>query len=107
MVQYVFNPWRNRREMLLVRQHFYGGDGGAGEGSEEKTTTARRRRRHRQQSAVARVSMWMARGHCPHMAESTALLVAAMLSDEAAAADPAPSSIYAVRAAYAAAFSRY
>ncbi|KAK3299288.1 Las1-like-domain-containing protein [Chaetomium fimeti] len=34
------------------------------------------------QQAVARVSMWMHRGGCPHMVESTALLMAAMLSDE-------------------------
>jgi hypothetical protein len=70
-------------------------------------TRRRRRRQHRQ--AVARVSMWMQRGNCPHMVESTALLTAAMLSDEDAdmAVDSAASAAYATRAAYSAAFSRY
>jgi hypothetical protein len=41
------------------------------------------------------------------MVESTALLMAAMLSDkEAAAGENAASSAYAIRAAYSAAFSR-
>ncbi|KAH7228949.1 Las1-like-domain-containing protein [Fusarium oxysporum] len=62
----------------------------------------------RQHKAVARVSMWMQRGNCPHMVESTALLMAAMLSDkEAAAGENAASSAYAIRAAYSAAFSRF
>ncbi|KAL7812204.1 Las1-like domain-containing protein [Trichoderma gracile] len=51
--------------------------------------------------------MWMQRGNCPHMVESTALLMAAVLSDEAAATGNAGASTYAVRAAYAAAFSRF
>lgn len=62
--------------------------------------------RDEQHKAVGRVSMWMQRGNCPHMVESTALLMAAVLSDEAAAAGNAGASTYAVRAAYAAAFSR-
>ncbi|KAJ4250509.1 hypothetical protein NW762_011763 [Fusarium torreyae] len=64
--------------------------------------------RTKQHQAVARVSMWMQRGNCPHMVESTALLMAAMLSDrEAAAGENAASSAYAIRAAYSAAFSRF
>ncbi|KAG6009629.1 hypothetical protein E4U21_001693 [Claviceps maximensis] len=55
-----------------------------------------------QRQAVARVSMWMQRGNCPHMVESTALLTAAMLSDDGLAG-----GVYAVRAAYSAAFSRF
>lgn len=43
-----------------------------------KTETKKDQRR----LAVARVSMWMQRGNCPHMVESTALLMAAILSDE-------------------------
>ncbi|KAG5915160.1 hypothetical protein E4U42_000116 [Claviceps africana] len=58
--------------------------------------------KHRQSQAVARVSMWMQRGNCPHMVESTALLTAAMLSDDGLAG-----GVYAVRAAYSAAFSRF
>ncbi|PHH92724.1 hypothetical protein CDD83_5747 [Cordyceps sp. RAO-2017] len=86
MVRYVFNCWRGRHEMLLVRRQFYDGD------------EAERRQ------AVARVSMWMTRQHCPHMVESTALLAAALLSDDAAAEAWAT---YAVRATYAAAFGRF
>lgn len=59
-----------------------------------------------QHQAVARVSMWMQRGNCPHLVESTALLMAAVLSDQSAVTDNAGSSTYAVRAAYSAAFSR-
>ncbi|KAL2160661.1 hypothetical protein VTH06DRAFT_1349 [Thermothelomyces fergusii] len=79
------------------------------------------RRHAEQQEAVARVSMWMQRGGCPHMVESTALLTAAILSDEAKGAGTGPgpgtgsdddglaksSRAYAVRAAYSAAFSRF
>ncbi|KAJ0162146.1 hypothetical protein CTA2_5046 [Colletotrichum tanaceti] len=57
-----------------------------------------------QHHAVARVSMWMQRGNCPHMVESTALLTAAILSD---GESQGSAGTYAVRAAYAAAFSRY
>ncbi|GAO15792.1 uncharacterized protein UV8b_03087 [Ustilaginoidea virens] len=66
-------------------------------------------RKHRQRRAVARVSMWMQRGNCPHMVESTALLMAAVLSDEDALGEThhAGSTTYAVRAAYSAAFSRF
>ncbi|UNI19041.1 Hydroxyacylglutathione hydrolase [Purpureocillium takamizusanense] len=140
MVRYVFNPWRDRDELLLVRRQFYGdeaqsgaatagtplstgGSGGEGEKSTTMTTTTltgdktsdqpsrtpAARRRDEQQKAVARVSMWMARQHCPHMVESTALLTAAMLSDEEVAGVEGTSgwSTYAVRATYAAAFSRF
>ncbi|KAK1994483.1 Las1-domain-containing protein [Colletotrichum falcatum] len=57
-----------------------------------------------QHHAVARVSMWMQRGNCPHMVESTALLTAAILSD---GESKGSAGTYAVRAAYAAAFSRF
>ncbi|KAH8179618.1 las1-like domain-containing protein [Sarocladium implicatum] len=51
--------------------------------------------------------MWMQRGNCPHLVESTALLTAAVLSDEEAGEENAASSSYALRAAYSAAFSRF
>jgi len=75
---------------------------------DQPSLTAAALRRDEQQKAVARVSMWMARQHCPHMVESTALLAAAMLSDEEVAGAEGASgwSTYAVRATYAAAFSR-
>lgn len=158
MVQYVFTPWRDRQELLLVRDQFYGSEaltradaaGGAaslsriqggrasgrrveeaayrdaypeqkreGEGLNQgdagrttaaandcQTSSREQGGRDEQHKAVGRVSMWMQRGNCPHMVESTALLMAAVLSDEAAAAGNAGASTYAVRAAYAAAFSR-
>ncbi|KAL7903576.1 Las1-like domain-containing protein [Trichoderma sp. SZMC 28014] len=157
MVQYVFTPWRDRQELLLVRDQFYGSEaltradaaGGAsllsriqggrasgrrveeaspqrqereGEGLNQgdagrrttaaandcQTSSREQGDRDEQHKAVGRVSMWMQRGNCPHMVESTALLMAAVLSDEeAAATGNAGASTYAVRAAYAAAFSRF
>lgn len=163
MVQYVFTPWRDRQELLLVREQFYGSEalmqavggiqGGAAyshhqqrnqdqrrggveggrdadaedqqqhreegqglnQGDARRTTAAAAAKNHQtsreqgngeKHKAVGRVSMWMQRGNCPHMVESTALLMAAVLSDEAAATGNAGASTYAVRAAYAAAFSR-
>ncbi|KAI1429419.1 Las1-like-domain-containing protein [Xylaria sp. FL1777] len=61
----------------------------------------------RQQQAVSRVSMWMQRGGCPHLVESTALLTAAVLSDLQESRAKANSSSYAIRAAYSSAFSRF
>ncbi|KAL6822297.1 Las1-like domain-containing protein [Trichoderma camerunense] len=163
MVQYVFTPWRDRQELLLVREQFYGSEalmqavggiqGGAAyshhqqrnqdqrrggveggrdadaegqqhqeegqglnQGDARRTTAAAAAKNHQtsreqgngeKHKAVGRVSMWMQRGNCPHMVESTALLMAAVLSDEAAATGNAGASTYAVRAAYAAAFSRF
>jgi hypothetical protein len=132
MVRYVFTPWRDRQELLLVRQQFYAAaqqpasaapgpnravvgrplaTAPTDDGHDDTTgqQQQQQRRRSDQHQAVARVSMWMQRGHCPHMVESTALLTAAVLSDEevhGAAEHTAASSTYAIRAAYSAAFSR-
>ncbi|KPM36985.1 hypothetical protein AK830_g9578 [Neonectria ditissima] len=77
-------------------------------GSSAQDEAKEKEMRREQHQAVARVSMWMQRGNCPHMVESTALLMAAMLSDQdAAASKNAASSAYAIRAAYSAAFSRF
>lgn len=116
MVHYVFTPWRDRPELLLVRRQLYASfhgitSTGSTKEPEQKSTqyevdrdNETRREQHR---AVARVSMWMQRGNCPHMVESTALLMAAMLNDQdAASSENAASSAYAIRAAYSAAFSR-
>ncbi|KAI1477191.1 Las1-domain-containing protein [Daldinia eschscholtzii] len=130
MVQYIHTPWRDRSELLRVRRQFYGSttnsrydhkspeeeerqedgndndddDTRSEEGGEEEEEDEAAR-----QHAVSRVSMWMQRGGCPHLVESTALLVAAILSDarEARARRNAGASSYAIRAAYAAAFSRF
>ncbi|TVY80683.1 hypothetical protein LSUE1_G004777 [Lachnellula suecica] len=84
MVQYVITPWRNRSELLLARQHLY----------QQKRDDEERRR------AVAQVSVWMQRGNCPHLVESTAILTSAILNDVPG------NSTYCVRAAYSAAFCR-
>ncbi|PHH59559.1 hypothetical protein CDD81_2866 [Ophiocordyceps australis] len=110
MVRYVFNCWRDRNEMLLVRQQLYPhaeGDEDDDAGDEEAQSLKRQRRRVQQQEAVARVSMWMSRQHCSHMVESTALLTAALLSDDDAAVEGNAWATYAVRATYATAFSRF
>lgn len=124
MVQYVFTPWRDRYELLLVREQMYTGittnaqdlkrklgqEVSRYDGSENvqvRQDVDDKETRIRQHQAVARVSMWMQRGNCPHMVESTALLMAAMLSDrEASTEENAASSAYAIRAAYSTAFSR-
>ncbi|RYP24541.1 hypothetical protein DL765_000561 [Monosporascus sp. GIB2] len=100
MVQYIHTPWRDRAELLRVRQQFY-----PSPPAEAPTVTAEDEAK--QQHAVSRVSMWMQRGGCPHLVESTALLVAAILSDLHDTRTGASSSSYAIRAAYSAAFSRF
>ncbi|RGP62225.1 putative hydroxyacylglutathione hydrolase [Fusarium longipes] len=122
MVQYVFTPWRDRYELLLVREQMYTGittnpqdakqklgqDTSGNQNLQAFQCIDDKEIRTRQHQAVARVSMWMQRGNCPHLVESTALLMAAMLGDrEASAGENAASSAYAIRAAYSAAFSRF
>ncbi|KAK2047827.1 Las1-domain-containing protein [Colletotrichum somersetense] len=144
MVQYILTPWRDRRELLKVRQQFYpaaplsvapASSASAASALASPTAPASaatgappsQHHQHRtgttsaisgssyssvdndgllaaQHHAVARVSMWMQRGNCPHMVESTALLTAAILSD---GESKGSAGTYAVRAAYAAAFSRF
>ncbi|KAK2028544.1 Las1-domain-containing protein [Colletotrichum zoysiae] len=149
MVQYILTPWRDRRELLKVRQQFYpaaplsvapASSASAASALASPTTAPptapasaatgappSQHHQHRtgttsaisgssyssvdndgllaaQHHAVARVSMWMQRGNCPHMVESTALLTAAILSD---GESKGSAGTYAVRAAYAAAFSRF
>lgn len=88
MVQYVITPWRNQNELLNIRQQLYP----ANKSSDD--ACARRR-------AVEKVSVWMQRGNCPHLVESTAILTAARLNDVPG------NSNYCIRAAYSAAFSRF
>lgn len=59
-----------------------------------------------QRHAVARVSVWVQRGSCPHMVESTGLLMAAILGDLHESRMGSNSSTSALRLAYSAAFSR-
>lgn len=87
MVQYIITPWRNKAELLHVREQLYPGV--------KKPLNDPDRRR-----AVAQVSVWMQRGNCPHLVESSAILTSAMLNDVPG------NSTYCVRAAYSAAFCR-
>lgn len=87
MVQYIITPWRNRQELLECRSALY---------PSSQTPTARRQ----QKEAVDRVSAWVQRGNCPHLIESTALLISAVIIDVP------ETPTYAVRAAYASAFAR-
>ncbi|KZZ96512.1 Las1-like protein [Moelleriella libera RCEF 2490] len=128
MVQYIPTPWRDHKELLLVRHQFYGTSANADDDDNDNAAPLQSRQspppppppssrrqhlaspddeadkqlREQRRQAVERVSMWMRRGHCPHMVESTALLVAAILSDAGEMG-----ARYAVRAAYSAAFSRF
>ncbi|KAI0872758.1 Las1-domain-containing protein [Hypoxylon argillaceum] len=127
MVQYIHTPWRDQEELLRVRQQFYpsstsspsassllssSASSSAYASASAKTSNATTilpqcNAEKRQQQAVSRVSMWMQRGGCPHLVESTALLTAAVLSDLHESRTRANSSSYAIRAAYSAAFSRF
>ncbi|CAD6444292.1 cc4a3ef7-e5c3-4041-8198-3d126f02a76a [Sclerotinia trifoliorum] len=89
MVQYVITPWRTRRELIQVREKLY-----------QNTETGPPNDTHRRQ-AVCLISVWMQRGNCPHLVESSAIITSAILNDV-----PGNSS-YCVRAAYSAAFCRF
>ena len=113
MVQYIFTPWRDRSDLLKVRRQFYpypplAQDKVLDRHPVETWSAEEEGEKH---DAVARVFMWMHRGNCPHVIESTALLMSAILEDRSNAALPhstAPSSAnYAVLAAYMSAFSRF
>jgi ribosomal biogenesis protein LAS1 len=99
MVQYIITPWRNHGELLQVRKQLYPGKETGSEnrgGRETKNEDSGKKRKY----AVAKVSVWMQRGNCPHLVESTAILTSAMLNDVPG------NSAYCVRAAYSAAFCR-
>lgn len=117
MVQYVFTPWRDQKELLKVRSQLYPEFHPESSGihlkdqetGEDETYMLTSNHLEQKREAVARVSMWMQRGNCPHLVESTALLEAAILSDHQATSEPSlasSSNAYAARAAYSAAFSR-
>lgn len=125
MVQYLHTPWRDRAELLRVREQFYPSpptsdpqnnqdnnnfgdvDGDESSRNDRSSDEETAKEEAAKQHAVSRVSMWMQRGGCPHLVESTALLMAAILSDLHETRARANSSSYALRAAYSAAFSRY
>lgn len=120
MVQYIHTPWRDRAELLKVRRQFYpyppppptassitAGPQESQDHEQDDDDETEAAAEAEKQRAVSRVSMWMQRGGCPHLVESTALLMAAVLSDLHESRTRANSSSYAIRAAYSAAFSRY
>lgn len=77
MVQFVFTPWRNRAELLKVRSQFYPSDTITSASTTAYTPSDLRAI----QKAIARVFMWVHRGHCPHVVESTAMLMSAVVLD--------------------------
>ncbi|ROW02756.1 hypothetical protein VSDG_01955 [Cytospora chrysosperma] len=80
MVQFVFTPWRDRAELLRVRSQFYPPSATSTPAS--ASTTAYTPSEIRAiQKAIARVFMWVHRGHCPHVVESTAMLMSAVVLD--------------------------
>ncbi|KAH6658346.1 Las1-like-domain-containing protein [Truncatella angustata] len=118
MVQYIHTPWRDRAELLKVRAQFYPSSPHASttivRTASANTTPSvnaatsfgiRDEAESGQRHAVARVAMWVQRGSCPHMVESTGLLMAAILDDLQAQGSTGGTS--AVRLAYSAAFSRF
>ncbi|KKF94656.1 Protein LAS1 [Ceratocystis platani] len=118
MVQYVFTPWRDAVELEQVKRAFYPeaslsrGSGGPASTQDASCTQQQQQQQQQQRhEAVDRVAMWMQRGNCPHMIESTALLTAAIIADEEqqqlARGPGAGLSEYAMRAAYSTSFSRF
>lgn len=117
MVQFVFTPWRNRAELLKVRSQLY-------PSSSQSTPPTPPTPHHKWtaaelqdiQKAIARVFMWVHRGNCPHVVESTAMLMSAVLLDRRhthhhrnhhGSSDDDAASEYGVRAAYLTAFTRF
>lgn len=123
MVQFVFTPWRNRAELLKVRSQLYPSSSQSTPPTPPTPPTPHHKwtasELHDIQKAIARVFMWVHRGNCPHVVESTAMLMSAVLldrrhthhrnngsdSDDDGSTDAA--SEYGVRAAYLTAFTRF
>lgn len=123
MVQFVFTPWRNRAELLKVRSQLYPST----QGTPPPPPTPHQRWTAAElqdiQRAVARVFMWVHRGNCPHVVESTAMLMSAVLldrrhttrrrqdyeddDDSSTSSRDDAASEYGVRAAYLTAFTRF
>ncbi|CCU75166.1 cell morphogenesis protein Las1-like protein [Blumeria hordei DH14] len=98
MVQYVITPWRTQAELLQVRSQLYPQSTALATSSARLEGSADE---GQQKEAIARVSVWVQRGNCPHLVESTAILISAFLNDGRG------NEAYCVRAVYAAAFCRF
>lgn len=131
MVQFIFTPWRHRAELLRVRSQLFplgmfdttttttttattsnntaaattAAMGGRGSDPDGLRWWRTPEERQHVQEAIARVFMWVNRGHCPHVVESTALLMSAILFDERGGHDAVSGA--AVRAGYLMGFTRY
>ncbi|TQS35131.1 hypothetical protein Golomagni_04456 [Golovinomyces magnicellulatus] len=116
MVQYVITPWYHAQELVQIRHQFYAqynkfhsetfpcgatANGGGSGGEEEIDNDDDNLRQVNIKQAVARVHVWMSRGNCPHLVESTAILNSAILHDRRGGFES-----YCLRAVYANAFSR-
>lgn len=115
MVQFIFTPWRNRAELLRVRSQFYPSSDLSTTTTAAATTGVPKDGRlpwsapeelDAINKAIARVFMWVHRGHCPHVVESTALLMSAIVFDETRGPHDAVSGA-AVRAGYLVGFTRF
>lgn len=124
MVQFVFTPWRNRAELLKVRSQLYPPSQGTPPSPPTPHHGWTATELQDIQKAIARVFMWVHRGNCPHVVESTAMLMSAVLLDRRHAYDHQhhhqdhnddgliesehdAASEYGVRAAYLTAFTRF
>jgi ribosomal biogenesis protein LAS1 len=94
MGKYTITPWRYHSDLLRVRHDLYSTGG-------ESSSTSSNRTAARQQ-AVHRIMAWKQRGNLPHAVESTALLTDAQLHH-----DIPGTTVFSVRAVYAAAFTRF
>ncbi|KAJ4388728.1 rRNA-processing protein las1 [Gnomoniopsis smithogilvyi] len=83
MVQFVFTPWRNRAELLLVRQQLFPVSSFSNPlpSTPPEPWWANPTELRDIERAIARIFMWVHRGGCPHVVESTALLMAAIVFD--------------------------
>ncbi|KAF3770785.1 Las1-like protein, partial [Cryphonectria parasitica EP155] len=119
MVQFVFTPWRNRAELLRVRSQLYPHPSFTTQTAAATTTTTTTtpplpprspwwsgpEELRAIESAIARVFMWVHRGGCPHVVESTALLMSAIVFDERGGHDAVSGA--GVTAGYVVGFTRY
>ncbi|KAK4181448.1 Las1-like-domain-containing protein [Triangularia setosa] len=96
MVQYIHTPYPNPSSLLTIRSQFFPSSPSLSLAPITTTTTQQK------EEAVARVALWTHRGSCPHLVESTALLTAVILSDNAGNTNGST-----LRAAYVAAFGRF
>ncbi|KAJ5279544.1 hypothetical protein N7478_004916 [Penicillium angulare] len=88
MAKVIFTAWKNKSELLEVRDQFY--PSASYDGPDNRPL------------ACSIVEAWKLRGNVPHHVEATALLTDAILHDDAQ-----NNSIFSIRATYSAAFCRF